>query len=134
MSEDPKWIEGSGLLHWEVYDSGVYLKLYEKLHKVVNVNLMANGTQDICYANVNGQLLIKKIVDVEKKDIVHIPSQDIAIFEFKHILPTPICGKYLMLEIDEQFEPFVRHIVNRFPTAHKGKDWEMYDGKDYARR
>lgn len=133
MTEEREWTMSSGWLHWEVYDTGAYLNIRGERYKLIETKLMANGTHDVCFANINGQLLIKKIVDVDEKNIVHIPQHDIAIFTFERKLPPPFCGKYLTMEIDEQLEPFIRHIVNRFPHTDHGIDYEMYGGKNYYR-
>lgn len=120
-------------MQWSGEEDGIYLVLPEGKYKVTNLNVIANGSMDLCITkSEDGAIGIAKIEDTPPEKIIHIPQYDIAHFEFDKELPLPYQGRYLILEIDEQFVPLIQYTIQRFPSE-KPEDYDKYIGREYTR-
>jgi len=117
---------------WEVYDSGVYLIIGGRRYKARNTAILANGTRDILIVEDRGELRLASIHRPFKGRVLHVPTHDLAIFEFTERLPEPYMMTYLILEIDEELEPLIREISRRWPTVHR-EEYDAHLGGQYWR-
>lgn len=118
---------------WEVYDSGVYLVMGGRRFKVKNTAILANGTRDILIVEDRGELRLASTHHPFKGRVLHVPTHDLAIFEFTERLPEPYMMPYLILEVNEELEPLVREISRRWPMARL-ENYDAHLGQEYWRR
>jgi len=120
---------------FEIRKSGMYyIDDDNKEHKVVYFGICANGLQDICIAKTGlkpHDINLKKISDVDKKDIVYVPKGDICWIRVK----PPLSGNRHAIIIDlgignNKLKEMVREIIRRFRTT-ESKDYAMYGGERY---
>lgn len=120
-------------MFWEVDEWGVYLVLGGRRYRARNTAILANGTRDIVIVEDRGELKLASVNHSFDGRVLHMPSGDLAVFEFTERLPAPYMMSYLILEIDAKLEPLIREICRRWPMA-RHEDYDAHLGGDYWRR
>ena len=117
-------------LNWFFEGRSAFFVKDGKRYRLKRLMVCANGTLDLCFAtDQDGDLKVVKIEKTSPENIVHIPSHDIAIFEFHEEIPD--LGNFMMVEVDEGLAPLITELLKRLPHL-KGEDYDAYIGKEFV--
>ena len=105
-------------------------------HKIVKAGVCANGLRDLCIYWKGPKMWdieVGKTAEVQKEHILLIPKGDILWLTFEPPLVDGRHSIYLDIACDYRIEDMVKTMFRRFKWGVKGKDYDMYGGKDYSK-
>lgn len=105
-------------------------------HKIVRAGVCANGLRDLCIywkGPKMWDISVGKTADVSKERILWIPKGDILWLAFEPPFADVRHFVYVDITSDPQIEDMVKTMFRRFKWGVKGKDYDMYGGKDYGK-
>lgn len=123
-----------GEVTWKVSNS-ISLIVQDKEYLVTRIQIVANGTQDLCgYVDDNGKILLVTLDNVPSGREFTRFFKDVALFEFNEPLPPHYQDNTFLFEIDSEHEELIGRILSRYRNqAQVGSNYDAYLGKDYSK-
>jgi hypothetical protein len=121
-----------GEVEWKVSNS-ISLIVQDKEYLVTRIQIVANGTQDLCgYVDDNGKISLVPLDNVPPGREFTLFFKDVALFVFNEPLPPRYQDNTLLIEINSEHEELIGEILFKYRNqAQVGSNYDAYLGKRY---